>query len=355
MNLDIYAGPTAMAQLLDTGLVADDFDVMLGASGGPKWFILAGLDKVLVPEFFKGRSKPLDLVGSSAGAFRFACLAQNAPIDAISILADRYSHTIYSEKPDIHEISDKAEALLSEILAGDRLNQIVNNPVFKAHFIAVRCRGLTARERQPGLTMGLLASAASNSVKRKHLGNHYTRVVFSQSQSGLEFNDPCHIPTEIVPLTPENVFESLLASGSIPGVLRGVEDIEGAKEGMYRDGGIVDYHFDFSFPNREGLILYPHFYSKPTPGWFDKMSKRRPHASSYDKAVILAPSKRFVAQLPKRKIADRKDFETMSAEERIPYWQTIIKEGDKLAQDFMELLDPAKLRKRIKPLPFKMK
>ncbi len=355
MNLDVFAGKSALAQIMDTGLVADDFDVVLGASGGPKWFILFGLDKVIVPEFFKNRTKPLDLVGSSAGAFRFACLAQENPVETISILADRYSHTVYNEKPDIHEISDKAEVLLAEILAGDRTNQILNNPVIKSHFITVRCKGLIARERQPGLTMGLLSSAVSNSIKRKHLGKYYTRVVFSSPDSDLVIVDPCQIPTETATLTHENLGDALLASGSIPGVLRGIPDISGAKPGMYRDGGIIDYHFDFAFPERKGLTLYPHFYSKPTPGWFDKMSKRRPHASSYDNAVILAPSPEFVAQLPQGKISDRKDFEAMPAEERIPYWESILKEGNKLAQDFEKLLDPSVLRKHVKPLSFKMK
>lgn len=344
-----------MSRILDTGLVADDFDVMLGASGGPKWFVLAGLDKVLIPEFFKGRNKPLDLVGSSAGAFRFSCLAQQRPVHKIELLAEKYSTTVYSDKPDLHEITDKAEELLALLLAEGGTQEILDNPYIKAHFIAVRCRGLTARERQPGLTMGLLASAASNSVKRKHLGKHYTRVVFSSPNSDLDILDPCHIPTERVELSPENMQLSLLASGSIPGVLRGVEDIPGAKEGMYRDGGIIDYHYDFSFPNRDGLVLYPHFYNTPTPGWFDKMKKRRPHNSSYDNAVILAPSREFVAQLPYGKISDRKDFEKISAEERIPYWQTVIKEGDKLADDFISLLDPNTLRKHLKPLPFKTK
>lgn len=355
MNLDVFAGETALEQLMETGLVADDFDVVLGASGGPKWFILFGLDKVIIPEFFKDRKKPLDLVGSSAGAFRFACLAQNDPVDAMNILAQRYSHTIYSEKPDIHEISDKAEDLLREILQGERLNQILVNPSIRAHFITVRCKGLIARERQPGLTMGLLSSAVSNSISREHLGKYYTRVVFSAPDSDLHITDPCNIPTEVVTMNKDNLYDALLASGSIPGVLRGIADIAGAGPGMYRDGGIVDYHFDFNFPNRKGLTLYPHFYAKPTPGWFDKMSKRRPHKSSYDNAVILAPSKEFVAQLPKGRIADRKDFEAMPAEERIPYWQTILKEGEKLAQDFMELTNPATLKKHIKPLSFKTK
>ena len=90
-----------------------------------------------------------------------------------------------------------------------------------------------------------------------------------------------------------------MASGSIPIVIEGVKDIDGAPKGVYRDGGIIDYHFDLTFGPHKGLVLYPHFYSKPIPGWFDKsLTKRLPHVSSYDDVVMLVPSDEFIASLP---------------------------------------------------------
>jgi len=37
---------------------------------------------------------------------------------------------------------------------------------------------------------------------------------------------------------------------------------------MYRDGGIIDYHFDIKLENQVGLPCYRHFNSNPKAGWF---------------------------------------------------------------------------------------
>ena len=100
---------------------------------------------------------------------------------------------------------------------------------------------------------------------------------------------------------------------------------------------------------------YPHFYDKPIPGWFDKGLKGRvPHRSSYDNVVMLVPSASFVANLPYSKIPDRKDFEVLDAKTRIKYWQTVLKETDRLGEYFMRAVNDGSLVDAIKPLPFKM-
>lgn len=70
--LQVLAGPRARAHIEQNGLRPDDIRVMVGASGGPKWLCLAALDEYLFGEFFAGRNQPLDLLGSSSGAWRFA-------------------------------------------------------------------------------------------------------------------------------------------------------------------------------------------------------------------------------------------------------------------------------------------
>lgn len=353
--LDIYAGSTAYKVLCEEGLHPDQFDVMLGASGGPKWFTIAGLDRVIVPEFFKGRTKPLNLVGSSAGAFRFACLAQEYPLKAINLLAERYSNTVYSENPTVDEISESAGALLSEILADGGAQQIIENETFLAHFSTVRSKGLTQSENKYLLGVGLLGSAAANLVSRTSLKWFYERVLFSVKASQLKYIDPNNISSSSVELTKDNVADALLASGAIPAVLKGIKDIDGGKSGMYRDGGVVDYHFDLAFPEAK-LVLYPHFYSKAIPGWFDKFSGlRKPHKDSYHNVVLLCPSPEFVKALPFNKIPDRKDFEDMDAETRIKYWTTVLQETDRLGEEFLKLSNHAQLLNKLKPLPFACK
>ena len=82
--LNIYAGSNAIKTIQEHGLKQELFTKMLGASGGPKWFTLFGLDKYLFGDFFKDRTSELNLIGSSAGAFRFAALSQKDPVAAIT-------------------------------------------------------------------------------------------------------------------------------------------------------------------------------------------------------------------------------------------------------------------------------
>ena len=80
--LEIYAGDSALKTIEEKGLTPDLFTSFLGASGGPKWFTLYGLDKYIFGEFFKNQQQALNLIGSSVGAFRNACFAQKNPIAA---------------------------------------------------------------------------------------------------------------------------------------------------------------------------------------------------------------------------------------------------------------------------------
>ena len=142
-----------------------------------------------------------------------------------------------------------------------------------------------------------------------------------------------------------------MASGSIPLVMRGVKNIAGAPQGMYRDGGIIDYHFDINVQGGSGLTLYPHFNPLPKPGWFDKNGKRIVSNENYQNTVLMVPSRTFIESLPYKKIPDRKDFTTMEPDARIKYWKTVFQETERLAEAFHQLVDKQAIEK-IKPLPF---
>ncbi|MCG9710690.1 MULTISPECIES: patatin-like phospholipase family protein [unclassified Pseudoalteromonas] len=332
--IDIYAGPSAAKVIQEQGLSADLFNTFLGASGGPKWFTLFGLDKYLFGEFFKDRSTPLNLLGSSAGAFRSACFAQNDPVAAISRLAKSYSETRYSSnKAKPEEITTKARELLRYVFAEKGIQEIINNPIFKAHFIVAKSNGFTASENKVMQLMGLSKSYLLNRMNRRFLSKQYERYVFQPADSKLSFSDNNTFNTHTIELNEDNLPDALLASGSIPLVMQGIKNITGTPPGMYRDGGIIDYHFDLNIHN-DGLILYPHFNSSPKAGWFDKSLKRGITSSNYDKVVMITPSADFVASLPYGKIPDRKDFTELDADTRIKYWQQVFKETERLADAF---------------------
>ncbi len=337
--LDIYAGSNALKTMQKQGFKQELFTNFLGASGGPKWFSLFGLDKYLFGDFFKYRSTEFNLIGSSAGAFRAACFAQNNPVAAIKRLADCYSHTVYSNKPSPAEISTKAVELLDYVYGEKGTQEIINNPIFKAHFIVAKTKGLVSSEQKSKQLIGLLSSYILNRWDRKYLKHQYQRIVYHAPQSKIKITDPYKFVTQYLPLTTANIHDALLASGSIPLVMNGVKDIADSPKGMYRDGGIIDYHFDVEIKNADGLILYPHFNSTPKPGWFDKNLTRTVQAKHYENIVMLVPSENFVQSLPYQKIPDRKDFETMDASTRIKYWQTVLKETDRLAESFAQFLN----------------
>lgn len=349
--LQLHAGPKALEHIKTYGLRADDFRVMAGASGGPKWFSLFGLDKYVFGEFFADRQAPLYTLGTSAGAWRMACFGQNDPVAAISRLANIYSTETYSDKPDAKEISSKANLILDHLLGDTGAQEVVHNPIIKTHIIADRCKGLIASERLPIQLTGLLLSALANGVSRKWLGAFYHRVVFhTHKPYAFPLSD---LPTTQCDLTEHNLKKVLIASGSIPILLEGVSDIPGAPKGVYRDGGITDYHFDIPFSN-EGLVFYPHFYSHITPGWFDKQLKwRKPQRSHYDNVLLLSPSPEWVAQLPFGKIPDRNDFKHLDADTRIKYWQTVLAQSDQLAEELDTLRhQPDQLSAALRPIAF---
>jgi len=351
--LEIYAGNGAMNTIKQQGFHPEIFSYFLGASGGPKWFSLAGLDRVLFPEWFKNVDHQIHVIGSSAGAFRAICAVQNDPLSAINRLATSYSTTTYSDKPTPAEITRKAEALVKEMVNSEGKKEVLANKRFKAHIFVAKCLGATRREHKFSQLSGLAMSAAANAITRKNLGRYYTRCIFSSPNTEFSVKDPYQLPTEHYELNNENIHNALLASGAIPVVLEGIRDIAGAPQAMYRDGGIVDYHFDLEFGPEKGLVLYPHFYPKPIPGWFDKGLKRRvAHQNSYDNVVMLVPSAAFVASLPYGKIPDRKDFEQLDATTRIKYWQTVLQETDRLGEYFMKISSDGSVVDKIKPLPF---
>ncbi len=337
--IDIHAGKTAAKIINEQGFKPELFTSFLGASGGPKWFTLFGLDKYIFGEFFKDRTQQLNLIGSSAGAFRSACFAQNNPVAAIERLAKSYSQTRYSSnKPTPAEITLKARALLDDVFGEHGVTEILNNPIFKVHFIVAKSNGFIASENKLIQLLGLSKSYMLNRVNRKLLGSQYERFIFGAPNSNLSITDSYNFKTQNIPLSQTNLKDALLASGSIPLVMQGIKNIAGSPPGIYRDGGIIDYHFDLKI-NNPGLILYPHFNSEPKAGWFDKNLKRKVAPQNYDNVVMITPSKEFIAGLPYGKIPDRNDFTDLDADTRIKYWNTVFSETEKLAEAFDKKLN----------------
>ena len=142
-----------------------------------------------------------------------------------------------------------------------------------------------------------------------------------------------------------------MASGAIPLVLQGIRNIDGAPDGIYRDGGIIDYHLDLPMSEPDRLTLYPHFFEQLIPGWFaKKLTWRRPHPQHLDRVILMYPSAEFINGLPNQKIPDRSDFATMSPELRVKVWRSVVASCEQLAEELNDVLDKDQLPARLEPL-----
>jgi hypothetical protein len=165
------------------------------------------------------------------------------------------------------------------------------------------------------------------------------------------FYNASGFPLHRIELTEKNLVDAVLASGAIPLVLQGVRNIDGAPHGIYRDGGIIDYHLDLPLSDSDRLTLFPHFFEHITPGWFDKkLSWRKPAREHTDRTILICPSPEFVARLPNKKVPDRTDFTTMSPELRRKVWRSVVAACEELADELNEVLEKDQLPARLEPL-----
>jgi len=196
-----------------------------------------------------------------------------------------------------------------------------------------------------------LLAAPANLVSRKSLGALFIRSLFYDPRDLPPFFDVRGFPFERTALTEANLADSIRASGSIPLVLRGVRDIAGAPPGVYRDGGIIDYHLDLPTSQPGKWTLFPHFFPYLKPGWFDKRLPWRRHAPEHtDRTVVICPSDEFIAGLPNRKVPDRTDFRTMSPELRRKVWRSVTEACRELGDDLAAVLDKESLPARLEAL-----
>lgn len=345
------AGPTAFRDIKRRGFSEERIGTIAGASGGPKWLSLSQLDRVIVSRILPKLAGPVHLIGSSIGAWRFACYAQASPLQAIERFETLYIEQSYSEQPDATEVSRVGREILAEMLSDTGIHEIVNHPKLRMHIMAVRCRHITATDLRPILAAGLLAAVVANLVSRKALGWFFKRALFFDVRDLPPFYSASGFPIDRIPLTERNLLDAVIASGSIPMLLNGVRDIDGAPSGTYRDGGIIDYHLDLPTSDPDRLTLYPHFFDWLKPGWFDRqLSWRQLDPANTDRSIVICPSPQFIQTLPNAKVPDRSDFVNFKHVERMAHWRRVVQQCQALADDLNDVIDKGTLAERLQTL-----
>lgn len=344
-DLELRAGPAALARIREHGISGEDIKVIAGAAGGPKWLILGHLDRFLFGDWLPGTSQKIDLVGASIGAWRFAAACrQTDPVRAITALEKAYVEQSYSAKPDRDEITRVTRNIQTQYFDDAVLQGVLTHPNWRLTAITARSRALTASEHRLALGAGSAIAATANGFSRAGLGGFFERVLFHSPASAPPRFAKDGIATRQVPLNADNARDAVYASGSIPMIMSGVVNPDCAPPGIYRDGGIVDYHIDQPLCE-DGLVLMPHFSNRVIPGWFDKFLPWR-RARHTDNLLLLSPSPAFLASIPNKKVPDRNDFYRYAGNDaaRTRDWWQAVAAGERLADAFalwLESDDPA--------------
>ena len=350
-NLLFKAGLGARELIRREGFAPERIGTIAGASGGAKWLVLSQLDRAILTHVLPRMRGPVHTIGTSIGAWRFACYAQHDPLAAVDRFEEAYIEQSYSEQPDRHEVTAKSREILDIALGAQGGGEILGHPLLRTHVLAVRARNLAASEHRLLLTAGLIAAASCNALNRRLLALFFQRALFFDARSTPPFFDMDGFAMQRVELSAENLHDVILATGSIPLVLSGVRDIHGAAPGVYRDGGVIDYHLDLPHSDTERITLYPHFFDRIVPGWFDKkLTWRSARPAHVDRTLLICPSPQFVAALPYGKIPDRTDFHRYPPAERVRIWREVVAACRALADEFLEAVERDDFESRLLPL-----
>jgi hypothetical protein len=358
-DLTIAAGPAALRHIRENGLVPNDISTIFGASGAAKWLAIAGLDHAVFSEFMphRSRSTPVDLFGTSVGAFKLSASARKDPGAALLATAKAYVEQSYQGASRLEAIDEQTGIVLNKAFAPhvpDAIQEILSNERYRLHIGTVRCHGglNSANRARQGLALaraGLLALGTHH-----HLRGLTERAVFSDPRSQLQFRARDGYAVRHDKLTPENFMLALRASGSIPIYMSPVRLPEDP-EHIYHDGGMLDYHPvpGTFWPNTGGLILYPHFYDHFKMRWFDKFYPwRKAPKAQLDKVVMIAPSRAWVKALPDGKIPSRQDFPKYQKKEaeRFDKWNEVVARSHALGAQFIDACRSGKIAESVVPL-----
>jgi hypothetical protein len=341
--LQFHAGPRALARIRAEGLQARDVAVIPAAAGGPKGLIFQALDQWLFGDWLPTAPRERILIGASIGAWRMAAACQRDPVAAFARLGQAYAGQRYvSTKPSQADIDVVVRRLVRDFVQGHE-DDILRHPHYRLHVVAARGRGpLAAPAHRRAELTGFIVAALRNATGRARLRHVLERVVLADArastawlQSGFDT-----FTTHVAPLTAASLQAALLASGTLPLLMKAVTGIAGAPHGQYWDGGLVDYHLVLPYSQATGpndIVLYPHFDEHVVPGWFDKSmpwrrAARGPQRVWLDNMLIVSPTPAFLATLPRAKLPDRSDFQHygLDHDARVRAWGHAMGEGGRL-------------------------
>jgi hypothetical protein len=347
-NIRIKAGKRAYEMIRDGGFHFDRVSTYFGPATGPRWLAATGFDQALLKENLLGRVRPVTLVGASAGAWRFAAWIQPEPEKCYRTLMESYITTIYKKTETPLTILQSMQDIINATIEDDALPFAMAHKKYRLAIITARAKNLISSETKWVQQAGLGICFLLNAVNRSFLYHFAERVVFYNGAKPPYF---CLRPDFLgrhIPLTEINFKHAVMASGAIPIVIAGIRNIYGAPVGVYRDGGLIDYHLTQKYASKDDEItLFFNHQERIIPGWLDKkLNYRKPLDDILDNVCMIYPSEDFVANLPGGKVPDRDDFATYIDNpcERIRVWRQSVELAEPLGEQFLELVESGRIR-----------
>ncbi|HDQ04503.1 MAG TPA: hypothetical protein ENN23_08095 [Deltaproteobacteria bacterium] len=350
-RIKIKAGARAYKIIKSGGFNLNSVATYFGPAVGPRWLISSGFDLTLLKGGFLGRSRAVNLIGSSAGAWRFAAWTQPQALQSYNRLMEGYINTKYYRKDSPRQVLEKFMSFINDYLEDDALPFALNNKRYRLAIITSRARNLVAAEIKLLQKTGLAACFLLNCFSRNNMDLFAERVVFYDGSKPPYFCLQPGYRGSYVRLNEINFKYAIMASGAIPLIVAGVKNIYGAPGGVYRDGGLIDYHLAHQFAARQDEVaLFFHHQERIIPGWLDKYLKKRTlDAETLSNVLMVYPSEKFIKTLPDEKVPDRTDFTTYIDDQdtRIRKWNKAVELAAPLGEEFLELVESGKIKKAV--------
>jgi hypothetical protein len=352
--LRIRAGQSALSHIQKQGLSPSDIRAVFGASGAAKWLAIYGLDRAIFSDWLVDACHPINLFGTSIGAFKLAGACRQDPAKALDDLAHAYIEQSYPQGISADLIDIETQKLLNSVVDHAGVDEILSHPVFRYHCGSVLAKGRLASASEAQQKFAMALAFALNGFGRNIHTRNMQRVIFADNRADEALGGRDAYISHRVALSRDNLRSAVLASGSIPAVMHGVSDVLGAPAGMHRDGGLLDYHpVPGNIWRDEGLVLYPHFYPEVTSGWFDKhFFWRKTPKVLLDKVVLISPSESFLASTELGRIPDRRDFLRMQDDDakRKRLWRDSATRSLELGEAFLELTKSGDISSIVEPI-----
>jgi hypothetical protein len=349
-NIRVRAGRKAYEIIRDGGFNLDGIGTYFGPAGGPRWLVASGFDRTLLKEEILGRTYPVWLVGASAGAWRFAAWLQPEALKSYDTLVEAYIGATYGRIDTPETVLQSLIGIVNAYIEDDALPFALSSKSYQRWRSHLPDGAPACLQAVPRFRDGRVSSLfpGPQGVHPPLIHRFAERVVFFYGPHPPEFCLVKGFRGRFIALSEANFKSARDRFGAIPIAVEGVRDIFGAPDGIYRDGGLIDYHINQDYGTRTGgLTLFFHHQDRIVPGWMDKrLKRRRPPESALDSVVMVYPSDAFLEKLPGGRIPDRGDFETFIDDPapRIANWRRTVELSAPLGEEFLDLIASGRLK-----------